>query len=124
VPPKLFKDDPKGGKTLDNLTQKSDAPGCLTSVGFWLLMVVLGVGLRACAGSNPRARYTPAGAMPTVNFRPNLNYNMNYNIPPPLKLSPYPEPKPRGRKRRAPRNDNAPPVLPPLTNDRASPTPD
>jgi hypothetical protein len=89
---------------------------------------VLGVGLRACAGSNPRARYTPAGAMPTVNFRPslnfNVNYNLNYNIPPPLKLSPYPEPKPRGRKRRAPRNDNAPPVLPPLTNDRASPTPD
>ncbi|MFL6255689.1 MAG: hypothetical protein ACJ74T_11815, partial [Pyrinomonadaceae bacterium] len=111
VPPKLFKNDPKGGKTLDSFTRQSDAPGCLTSVGFWLLMVMVGVGLRACAGGPAR---TPIYYPPTLNVRPNLNFNVNinYNIPPPLNLSPYIDPPPRHRRRRPPRNDNAPPVVP------------
>jgi hypothetical protein len=124
--PKLFKDDPKGGKTLDSYTRKSDTPGCLTSVAFWLLMVGLGVGLRTCGGSYTRTRYTPTGSLPTINLRPNLNYNvnfnynvnLNYNIPPPLT-----EPTPRGAKRRrATRNDNTMPVPPPTTIERASPS--
>jgi hypothetical protein len=117
VPPKLFKDDPKGGKTLDSFSRKSDAPGCLTSVGFWLLMVTVGVGLRACAGGPTSTRYTPINLPPTLNVRPNLNFNVNinYNIPPPLDLSPYTDPPrgtrpPRERRRRPPRNDNATPA--------------
>ncbi|MBV8857279.1 MAG: hypothetical protein JOZ96_01330 [Acidobacteria bacterium] len=121
TPPKLFKDDPKGGKTLDSFTRKSDAPGCLTSAAFWLLMVGVGVGLRACAGDRPRAPYyMPVNSLPTINVRPtvNLNLNLNYNIPLPLNLSPYTEPTPRGkRKRRATRNDN----VPPAAAERASP---
>jgi hypothetical protein len=68
VPPKLFKDDRKGGKPLDSYTRKSDAPGCLTSVGFWLLMVMVGVGLRACVGGPTRTRYTPIDSLPPLNF--------------------------------------------------------
>lgn len=120
VPPKLFRDDPKGGKMLDSFTQKSDTPGCLTSVGFWLVMVVVGVGLRVCAGDRPRTTYMP----PALNIRPNLNFNVNinYNIPPPLNLSTYTDPPPRGkRKRRAALNDNAPPLPPPTTIERATP---
>ncbi|MDT5272666.1 MAG: hypothetical protein QOH49_4852 [Acidobacteriota bacterium] len=110
VPPKLFRDDPKGGKTLDSFTRKSDAPGCVTSVGFWLVMVMVGVGLRACVGDKPR--YTPIYSLPTINVKPNLNFNvnLNYNIPPPLNLSPYTYPSPRGRRRRPPRNVNASPA--------------
>lgn len=115
VPPKLFKDDPKGGKTLDSFTRKSDAPGCLTSVGFWLLMVMVGVGLRACVGGPAR---TSISYPPAPNIRPNLNFNVNvnYNIPLPLNLSPYTDPPPRStrpprdRRRRPPRNDNATPA--------------
>jgi hypothetical protein len=125
VPPKLFKDDPKGGKTLDAVVRTSDAPGCLTSVAFWLLMVGVGVGLRACAGDRPRAPYyMPVNSFPTINLRPtvNLNLNLNYNIPPPLNLSPYTEPTPRGkRRRRRPNNDNAAPQVPPDTVEQAAP---
>jgi hypothetical protein len=115
VPPKLFRDDPKGGKTLDSFTRKSDAPGCLTSVAFWLLMVGVGVGLRVCVGDRPRTVYTPIQSLPPLNLRPDLNYNMNlnlnYNILPPLNLSPYAAPTPRGpRKRRPTRNANATPA--------------
>jgi hypothetical protein len=112
VPPKLFRDDPKGGKTLDSFDRKSDTPGCLTSVAFWLLMVGVGVGLRACVGDRPRTVYVPINSLPTLNIRPdvNLNLNLNYNIPP-LNLSPYTGPPPRGtRKRRTTRNDNATPA--------------
>jgi hypothetical protein len=114
VPPKLFRDDPKGGKTLDSYTLKKDAPGCLTSAAFWLLMLGVSVGLRVCAGDRPRTPYTPINSLPTLNVRPNLNFNVNvnYNIPPPLNLSPYNDPArtprpPRDRRRRPPRNDNA-----------------
>ncbi|MFL6332748.1 MAG: hypothetical protein ACJ754_05315 [Pyrinomonadaceae bacterium] len=113
TPPKLFRDDPKGGKTLDSFTRKSDAPGCLTSVAFWLLMVGVGVGVRVCVGDRPRTIYTPVNSLPAINLRPELNYNvnLNYNMPPPVNLSPYVAPTPRGtRKHRPPRNDNAPPA--------------
>jgi hypothetical protein len=111
VPPKLFRDDPKGGQTLDSYTRRDDRAGCLTSVGFWLLMVMVGVGLRACVGSTTRTRYPSISPMPTLNIRPNLNYNiiLNYNIPPPLNLTPYTDPRPRNRRRRRPRNVNAAP---------------
>ena len=126
VPPKLFKDDPKGGKTLDSFTRKDDRAGCLTSVGFWLAMVVLGAGLRTCGVINTRSTRTPLNSLPTINLRPNLNYNINvnYNIPPPLNLPALTEPTPRGRKRRPPRNTNATPELPPSTIERASPARD
>lgn len=124
-PPKLFRDDPKGGKTLDSFTRKRDVPGCLTSVAFWLLMVGVGVGLKACGVINTRPTRTPIELLPALNVRPNLNFNVNVNyninIPPPLNLSPYTEP-PRGkRKRRTPRNDNAPPLPPPTTSERELP---
>ena len=130
VPPKLFKDDPQGGKTLDSYSRKRDAPGCLTSVGFWLLMVGVGVGLRGCGFFNTRPTRTPLQSLPALNLRPNLNFNVNqsYNIPPPLSLSPYADPTPRGtrrprdRRRRPPRNDNATPAPPPNAVDRASPS--
>ena len=125
-PPKLFRDDPKGGKTLDSYTRKSDAPGCLTSVAFWLLMVGVGVGLRVCGVINTRPTRTPLQSLPALNVRPNLNFNvnLNYNVPPPLNLSPYTDP-PRGRrKRRTTRNDNATTLLPPTTVERASPSRD
>lgn len=124
LPPKLFQDDPKGGKTLDSFTRKSDAPGCLTSVAFWLVMVVVGVGLRACGAINTRPSRTPLQSLPALNIKPNLNFNVNinYNIPPPLNLSQYTDPPPRGkRKRRATRNDNAAPLPPPTTIERATP---
>lgn len=122
-PPKLFRDDPKGGKTLDSFTRKSDTPGCLTSVAFWLLMVGVGVGVRVCVGGKPRTTYMP----PALNIRPNLNFdvnvNLNYNIPPPLNLSPSTDPPSRGkRKRRPPRTDDAAPLPPPTTIERASPS--
>jgi hypothetical protein len=113
VPPKLFRDDPKGGKTLDSFTRKSDAPGCLTSVAFWLLMVGVGVGLRACAGDRASTRYMPINSLPTVNFRPELNYNvnLNYNVRPLNLPPPLNDPTPRGkRKRRAQGNNNATPA--------------
>ena len=123
TPPKLFKDDPQGGKTLDSYTQKSDRVGCLTSAGFWLAMVMLGVGLRACGVINTRSTRMPLNSLPAINLRPNLNYNLNlnYNVPPPLKLPPLTEPKPRGRRRRTTRNDNVMPTLPPSTIERTSP---
>ena len=109
VPPKLFKDDPKGGKPLESYTPRGDRAGCLTSVAFWALMVAVGFGLRVCVGGTRPTR-TPTGALPVMNVRPNLNFNVNYNlrpvnIPPPLV---YPTPvKPRDRRRRPPVNANA-----------------
>ena len=128
VPPKLFRDDPKGGKPLDGYTRKSDAPGCLSSVGFWLLIAMAGFGLRACVPDRPRTPYMPIRPMPTIDVRPNLNFNvnLNYNIPPPLNLSPYTDPtrttRPRGRRRRTRENVNAVPVLPPVMVNGAPPS--
>ena len=123
VPSKLFKDDPKGGLTLDGYTRKSDAPGCLTSVAFWLLMVGVGIGLKSCGVINTRPTRPPIESLPALNVRPNLNFNvnLNYNIPPPLNLSPYTDPPPRGRRRRrAARNDNVP-LPPPPAFEPAAP---
>lgn len=124
VPPKLFKDDPKGGKPLESYTAQGDRAGCLTSVAFWMLMVVVGVGLRVCVGST-RTTYRPINSLPVMNLRPNLNFNVNYNlrqvnIPPPLVLPASPATgKPRERRRRPSSNANAaavpsppPPVAP------------
>ena len=116
VPAKLFKDDPQGGKTLDTAIRTEDRFGCLTSVAFWMLMVGLGVGLRACGVIDTRPTRTPIESLPIMNFRPNLNYNLNlnYSLPPPLNLSPHAAPTPRGkRKRPRPTNDNAAPLLQP-----------
>lgn len=111
VPPKLFKNDPKGGQTLDGLMRKSDRGGCLTSIGFWLAMVVLGVGLKFCGVINTRPSRTFVNSPPVMNVRPNLNLNLNlnYNVQP-LKLPPpLTAPKPlRERRRRPPRNGNTP----------------
>ncbi len=117
VPPKLFKDDPKGGKTPDAVMRKEDWPGCLTSVAFWLLMVGAGVGLRACVGGKPRTYYPPFNAPSAINLRPEVNYNFNYNynVPPPPDLRIYTDPPratrtPRERRRRTTANDNAAPT--------------
>ncbi|MBV9924115.1 MAG: hypothetical protein JOZ96_03675 [Acidobacteria bacterium] len=116
VPPKLFQDDPKGGKTFDGVMRKDNRAGCLTSAGFWLVMVCVGVGVRACVGDRPRPTYPPLTPLPAINFRPNLNYNvnLNYNIPPPLNLRGYTDPPratrtPRERRRRPRANSNAAP---------------
>ena len=127
APPKLFKDDPKGGKPLESYTPQSDRAGCLTSFGFWLAMVAFCVGLQRCGVINTRSTRTPTGALPAMNIRPNLNFNVNYNlrpvnIPPPLV---YPAPpakvRPRDRRRRAPGNANAETLLPPPTVVPAAP---
>jgi hypothetical protein len=125
-PWKLFHDDPKGGKTLDSYTSQSDVPGCLTSVAFWLAIVVAVFGLQWCGVLKPRSTRRPIDSLPPLNIRPNLNFgvpNINYNIPPPLNLRPYNEPlprstrQPRGRSTRPSRNDNAAP--PPTSTERA-----
>jgi hypothetical protein len=124
APRKLFKDDPKGGKTPDNYTRKDDRAGCLTSAGFWLAMVVACFGLQRCGVINMRPRRTPTGSLPVMNVRPNLNFNVNYNLQP-VNIPPltYPTPltarAPRERRRRPPRNDNAAP--PANTTERATP---
>lgn len=127
VPPKLFRDDPKGGKTLDGYTRKSDVPGCLTSVAFWLLMVGVGAGLKVCGVISSRPTRTPIEALPALRVTPNLNFNvnvnLNYNIPPLNLPTPLTEPSSRGRrKRRAQGNENAMPLPPPTTIERASPS--
>ncbi|HEX7318689.1 MAG TPA: hypothetical protein VF297_32570 [Pyrinomonadaceae bacterium] len=113
VPPKLFKDDPKGGTPLESYTSKRDVPGCLTSVAFWVLMVVVGVGLRVCVGGT-RTSYRPNNFPQTLNIRPNLNFNINYNLHtvnlPPLVSPTPPTVRPRDRRRRAPTNANATPA--------------
>ena len=122
MPPKLFRDDPKGGKTLDSYTRKRDVPGCLTSVAFWLLMVGAGVGLKACGVINTRPTRTPIESLPALNVRPNLNFNLNYNVRPLNLPPPLTAPTPRGRrKRRAQGNDNATPSPPPATVEQATP---
>lgn len=116
---KLFRDDLKGDRPLGSFSNRSDAPGCLTSVAFWLAMVVACFGLQRCGVINMRSTRTPVNPPPPLNVRPNLNFNhlnMNYHIPPPPELRPYTEPPPKGtrqpggRRRRPPR-------------DAASPTP-
>ena len=118
APPKLFKDDPKGGKPLDTYTKKDDRVGCLTSAGFWLLMVVSCVGLQRCGVINTRSTRRPMNPPPWTNVRPNLNLNLNLNynvravnIPPLTAPTPPRSTRtPRERKRRAPDNVNAQPV--------------
>jgi hypothetical protein len=124
APPKLFRDDPKGEKTLDSFTSKSDTPGCLTSVAFWLALVVACVGLRACGVINMRSTRTPINSPPPLNLRPNLNYNLNlnYNVPPPLNLRPYNDPLPKIRRQPGGKSRRQPldvPLPPPTTIERA-----
>jgi hypothetical protein len=127
VPSKLFKDDPKGGKTLDSFTRKDDRAGCLTSAGFWLALVVTCFGMQYCGVINMRSTRTSINSLPAINIRPNLNLNLNfnYNIPPPLNLPPLRDPRtprtPRVKRRRPPRNDNAAPAPPPPPTESASP---
>jgi len=123
LPPKLFEDDPKGGKTLDAYTRKSDRAGCLTSVGFWLAMVVACFGLQRCGVINMRSTRTSINSLPALNVRPNLNYdvNLNYNVRP-LNLPPLSAPTPpRGKRRRPARNDNATPAPRSNANEPATP---
>jgi hypothetical protein len=124
---KLFRDDPKGGKTLDSFTQKGDdTPGCLTSAAFWLAIVATVFGLQWCGVINTRRTRTSINSFPTMNISPNMNFgvpNINYNIPPPLDLRQYIEPLPRstrrpgGRRTRPPRDTNVAP--PPTSVERA-----
>lgn len=128
VPPKLFKDDPRGGKTLDSYNRKADRAGCLTSVGFWLAAVVFCVGAQRCGVINMRSTRTPVNNLPAMNLRPNLNLNLNlnYNVPP-LNLPPLTDPRaartPRERRRRTRPNPTRPPTPPPTTVERAPANP-
>jgi hypothetical protein len=108
VPAKLFKDDPKGGKTLDGFTGQGDSSGgCLTSVVFWMVMAAACFGLQRCGVINMRPTRTSLDSFPATNIRPqspNLNFPLyNINIPPPnLRLysnEPRGASKPRGRRR-------------------------
>ncbi|HEX8285528.1 MAG TPA: hypothetical protein VF588_19390 [Pyrinomonadaceae bacterium] len=125
---KLFKDDPKGDKTLDSYAGKGDdKAGCLTTLAFYVVVAVAVFALQWCGVINTRPTRTPIESLPSLNIRPNLNYNLNlnynYNIPPPLNLRPYTEPPPRstrqpgGRKRRRAREEL--PVAPPSAVERA-----
>jgi hypothetical protein len=107
VPSKLFKDDPKGGKTLDSFTsQGNSSGGCLP--GVVLLMIVAAFfGLQECGVIKTSPSHTSFDSFPSINIRPetpNLNFTLyNVNIPP-LNLRLYSiEPrgvsKPRGRRR-------------------------
>jgi hypothetical protein len=110
VPPGLFKDDPKGGKTLDSFTAPDNSPdGCQTGIAFWLVMVALGIMLQWCGVTNTRTTRVPFDSPPRMTFTPeplNLNLNLkNYNVAP-LNLNMYPfvvEPpeatRPRRRRR-------------------------
>jgi hypothetical protein len=127
-PWKLFRDDRKGDRPLGSFSNKSDTPGCLTSVAFWLVMVVACFGLQWCGVINMRSRRTSINSLPPLNIRPDLNFNhlnMNYNIPPPLNLSPYAEPPPKstrppgGKGRRPPRGAASP--TPTTTNSGGAP---
>lgn len=116
-PEKLFKDDPRGGKTLDSLfktEQKKSGlwPALLTCVGFAFTCFML----QYCGVVNTRPSRTYPGGFPMPTYTPfqmNYNYNLNLN----LNIHPYPVPTPltldepgrrtRGRKRRAQtRNSN------------------
>ncbi|MET0646800.1 MAG: hypothetical protein ABW208_09285 [Pyrinomonadaceae bacterium] len=129
VPRKFFKDDPKGGETLDSLVRKDDRAGCLTSVGFWLAMAVFCMGLQRCGVINMRSTRSSINSMPALNVSPNLNFNVNYNLkplnlPPPLTAPATPRATrtPRDRRRRTPGNVNAAPTPPPpVTVERAEP---
>jgi hypothetical protein len=123
---KLFRDDPRGEKTLDSFTTQGDTAGCLTSAAFWVALIVACLGLQWCGVINTRPTRTPIHSLPPLNIRPNMNFgvpNMNYNIPPPLNLRPYTEGPPRGarqpggRKKRRPREES--PVTPPTVIERA-----
>ncbi|HEX6183091.1 MAG TPA: hypothetical protein VFZ44_04200 [Pyrinomonadaceae bacterium] len=118
APWKLFRDDKRGSRLLGSFSKKSDTPGCLTSVAFWLVLVVACFGLQRCGVINMRSRRTSINSLPpSLNIRPDLNFNhlnMNYNIPPPLNLRPYAEPPPKstrqpgGKGRRPPRGAASP----------------
>jgi hypothetical protein len=129
APRQLFKDDPKGGKTLDSFARKDDRAGCLTSAGFWLVMVVACFGLQRCGVINTRSTRTPVNSLPALNVRPNLNFNVNYNlqsvnIPPLTYPTPLTTRTPRERRRRTPNNVNAAPATPANTSGRATPSPE
>lgn len=126
-PEKLFKDDPKGDKTLDSLfkthadwdsrraaRERSNFRfGLLTFAAF----VCTCFALQRCGGISTRPSRTFPGGFPAPTYTPfqmNLNYNYNLN----LNIQPYPMPTPlildepgrrtRGRKKRAnQRNSNA-----------------
>ena len=125
APGKLFRDDPKGGRTIGSYTGKSDdTAGCLTTVGFYVALVAACFGLQWCGVINLRSTRTPINALPPLNMRPNLNFNFNlnnYNIPPPLVLPPYAEPTPRGGKRRRGPRAASPAIPPPPTTVERAP---
>jgi hypothetical protein len=82
VPPDMFKDDPRGGTTLDGAAPRAaNASGGLTSCLFWLLMVAVGVGVRACIGASSGPRY-PVNSLPRLTMPP-PDLNFNYNVAPP-----------------------------------------
>jgi hypothetical protein len=128
APWKLFRNTAKGDRTVGSFSNKSDAPGCLTSMAFWLAMVTACFGLQWCGVINMRSTRTPINSFPPLNLSPNLNFNhlnMNYNIPPPLNLRPYAEPPPKGtrrpggRKRRQPNGNDSDVPPPPPSTERA-----
>ena len=129
VPPRLFKDDPLGGTALDGgAARGGDAAGGWTSFLFWLLMVAVGVGMRACLGASSGTRYPVNSLRRLTQPPPDLNLNLNYNVPP-LNLNLYRAEPPsavrpregrRGRRKTLPPDAaiNAPPNT---TTERARP---
>lgn len=112
---KLFRDDPKGDKTIEALLaprQKRPAfwPALLTCVSFAFTCFAL----QYCGVVNMKSSRTYPGGIPMPTYTPfQMNYNLNLN----LNIQPYPIPTPlildepgrrtRGRKRRArPRDSN------------------
>ena len=114
-PPKLFKNDPKGDRTIDSFfkTQEKSGfwPALLTCVAF----VFTCSALQFCGVVNTRPSRTYPGGLPMPAYTPfqmNLNYNYNLN----LNIQPHPIPTPltldepgrraRARKRRARARDS------------------
>ena len=123
APKNLFRDDPRGEKTLDSFKVSDDGAGCLTSVAFWVTIAAACFMLQWCGVIKTRTPRAPIYSPPPFNG-PNLNFNvnLNYNVAP-LNLSPYTEPSPRGtttprgRRRRQSRGevfDIPPPLIAPV----------
>ena len=135
-PPKLFRDDPKGDKTLDSLFKThgdwQSRPAARNRSNYWFGLLMCATfaftcfALQRCGVINTRPSRTFPGGFPVPTYTPfqmNLNYNLNLNLN--LNIQPYPIPTPltldepgrqtRGRKKRANRrnsntrvqNDNA-----------------
>lgn len=115
---KLFRDDPRGERTLDSFFKSVGTPPQKKASLWPLLLTFLGFActcssLQFCGGINTRVPSRYPGLFPAPTYTPlqmNLNYNLNLNIrpypiPTPLILEDLDKPS-RVRKRR-PRTRNS-----------------